>query len=174
MSTLEDNLRNAFATSNELSTQNRKLTQQMKEQQRIYEKRNNDAISIHTQTNSAQLIDAGIQVDLLKQLKIRDNGNIILFVSFDFYFSQLDYFESAEAAILRCSMEKAFEISRNSRETPLLESLFSDIAGLLHTKIFKMRLCDSVFSVNITKMFITASLVCKTYRKLTVKTPERL
>lgn len=88
----------------------------MKEQQRIYEKRNNDAISIHTQTNSAQLIDAGIQVDLLKQLKIRDNGNIILFVSFDFYFSQLDYFESAEAAILRCSMEKAFQISRNSRE----------------------------------------------------------
>lgn len=56
----------------------------MKEQQRIYEKRNNDAISIHTQTNSAQLIDAGIQVDLLKQLKNRDNGNIILFVSFDF------------------------------------------------------------------------------------------
>lgn len=117
----------------------------MKEQQRIYEKRNNDAISIHTQTNSAQLIDAGIQVDLLKQLKIRDNGNIVLFGSFDFYFFQLDYFESAEAAILRCSIEKAFEISRNSQETLLLESLFSDIAGLLHTKLFKMRLCDKCF-----------------------------
>ena len=146
ISTLEDNLRNAFATSDELSMQNRKLTQEMKEQQRIHEKRNNDMVSVKTQTTSVQLIDTGIQVDLIKQLKIRDNGNVILFVSFHISFFSIGLVLNQQkqpfSGVLPRTLLKILRIHNKHLWWNLF---FSDVAGLLHTLLKNKRLCRRCF-----------------------------